>query len=176
MLAHLGFSVPVEEKEDLHNDISQQIDSIRLDDTATDKVGFGSVKEATDFPVDDGEDFFNNLPSPKIGTPKFTSTDGIGAGNSAPYPEEIKHEPDVLEESADPSFDDSVQHALVVGDYKGAVALCIAANKIADALVIAHVGGTSLWENTRDQYLKMSRSPYLKVAQSLNFLCCITFF
>jgi protein transport protein SEC31 len=53
---------------------------------------------------------------------------------------------------------------LVLGDYKEAVAQCITANKLADALVIAHVGGTSLWEKTRDQYLKMSSSPYLKVA------------
>ncbi|KAF2293722.1 hypothetical protein GH714_004326 [Hevea brasiliensis] len=166
MLTHLGFSVPVEGKEDVQNDISQQIDSIRLDDTTTDKVGYESVKEATVFSADDGEDFFNNLPSP-ADTPKFTSTNNIGAGNSAPYAEEIKQEPDVLEESADPSFDDSIQCALVVGDYKGAVAQCITANKIADALVIAHVGGTSLWENTRDQYLKMSRSPYLKIVSAM---------
>ena len=69
-----------------------------------------------------------------------------------------------VEESSDPSFDDSVQHALVVGDYNGAVMQCISANKWADALVIAHVGNASLWESTRDQYLKMVRSPYLKVA------------
>lgn len=176
MLTHLGFSVPVEEKDDVQNDISQQIDSVQLDDTTTDKVGYESVKEATVFSADDGEDFFNNLPSPKADTPKFTNSNNIGPGHSAPHAEEITQEPDGLEESADPSFDDSIQSALVVGDYKGAVAQCISANKIADALVIAHVGGTSLWENTRDQYLKMSRSPYLKVAQSLNFLCCITFF
>ncbi|KAJ9158851.1 hypothetical protein P3X46_024396 [Hevea brasiliensis] len=167
MLTHLGFSVPVEEKDVVQNDISQQIDSIRLDDTATDKVGYESVKEATVFSADDGEDFFNNLPSPKADTPKFTSINNIGAGHSASYAEEIKQEPDGLEESADPTFDDSIQSALVVGDYKGAVAQCISANKIADALVIAHVGGSSLWENTRDQYLKMSRSPYLKIVSAM---------
>ena len=37
------------------------------------------------------------------------------------------------------AFDDAVQSALIVGDYKGAVAQCISANKMADALVIAHV-------------------------------------
>ena len=55
-----------------------------------------------------------------------------------------------------PAFDDAVQSALIVGDYKGAVALCISANKMVDALVIAHVGGASLWESTRDQYFKIS--------------------
>ncbi|KAF2319665.1 hypothetical protein GH714_017905 [Hevea brasiliensis] len=139
MLTHLGFSVPVEEKDVVQNDISQQIDSIRLDDTATDKVGYESVKEATVFSADDGEDFFNNLPSPKADTPKFTSINNIGAGHSASYAEEIKQEPDGLEESADPTFDD----------------------------IIAHVGGSSLWENTRDQYLKMSRSPYLKIVSAM---------
>ncbi|KAK9036031.1 hypothetical protein V6N11_078052 [Hibiscus sabdariffa] len=75
---------------------------------------------------------------------------------------------DGLEESADTSLDDVVQRALVVGDYKGAVEQCIAAKKkMADALVIDHVGGVSLWESTRNQYLKMNRSPYLKVVSAM---------
>ena len=37
------------------------------------------------------------------------------------------------------AFDDAVQRALIVGDYKGAVAQCISANKMADVLVIANV-------------------------------------
>ncbi|EEF34442.1 nucleotide binding protein, putative [Ricinus communis] len=166
MLSHLGFSVPVEEKDALQDDISEQIDAVRLDDTATDKVGYESVREATVFSADDGEDFFNNLPSPKADTP-HKSSDNFGTGNSVPQAEEPKLEPDGVEESSDPSFDDSIQRALVVGDYKGAVAQCISANKMADALVIAHVGGTSLWESTRDQYLKMSRSPYLKIVSAM---------
>ena len=75
----------------------------------------------------------------------------------------MQQEPDGFEESTDPAFDDAVQSALIVGDYKGAVAQCISANKMADALVIANVGGASLWESTQDQYLKISRPPYLKV-------------
>lgn len=163
MLAHLGFNVPVEEKDAVQDDLSQEINAIRLDGTAADKLGYENVKEATIFSADDGEDFFNNLPSPKADAALLTSGDNVGLGISVPRAEEIQREPDGLEESADPSFDDSIQHALVVGDYQGAVAQCISANKMADALVIAHVGGTSLWEKTRDQYLKMSRSPYLKV-------------
>ena len=31
---------------------------------------------------------------------------------------------------------------------------------MADALVIAHAGGDSLWQSTQDQYLKISRAPY----------------
>ena len=69
-----------------------------------------------------------------------------------------------VEDSSDPTFDDNVQHALVVGDYNKAVLQCISTNKWVDALVIAHVGNASLLESTRDQYLKMVQSPYLKVS------------
>jgi len=67
------------------------------------------------------------------------------------------------EESSDPTFDDAIQRSLIVGDYKEAVAQCFSANKMADALVIAHVGGTELWESTRDKYIRMSNAPYMKV-------------
>ncbi|PPD84111.1 hypothetical protein GOBAR_DD18969 [Gossypium barbadense] len=141
LLMHLGFSPPAEEKDTVQNDLSQSVTDITLEE----KVSY--EKEATPFAADNGEDFFNNLPIP--------STDLT------------PQESDGLEESADPSFDDAVLRALVVGDYKGAVAQCIAANKMADALVIAHVGGTSLWESTCDQYLKMSHSPHLKVVSAM---------
>ncbi|KAJ6299438.1 hypothetical protein OIU76_020409 [Salix suchowensis] len=168
MLAHLGFSVPIEEKDaEQENGLNQQINAIRLDDTPTDKEGYENNKEATIFSADDGEDFFNNLPSPKADASSAPSGDNLDLGNSAPIVEEISQEPETLEESADPSFDDSIQRALVLGDYKGAVAQCISANKIADALVIAHAGGTSLWENTLDQYLKLSPSPYLKIVAAM---------
>ncbi|OMO66251.1 hypothetical protein CCACVL1_21240 [Corchorus capsularis] len=83
----------------------------------------------------------------------------------------IPQKSDGLHESVDPSFDDVVQRALVVGDYKGAVARCIAANKIADALVIAHVDGASLCDNTRDQYLK--NEPFTLPEGELNSFVCM---
>ncbi|KAI3827008.1 hypothetical protein L1987_01069 [Smallanthus sonchifolius] len=76
-------------------------------------------------------------------------------------------ENDLQDGIADNSFDDAIQRMLVVGDYKGAVAQCIAANMMADALVIAQVGGSSLWETTRDHYLKHNTSPYLKVIAAM---------
>ncbi|KAK3007132.1 hypothetical protein RJ639_016279 [Escallonia herrerae] len=87
--------------------------------------------------------------------------------DSIPSGEELQEEIGGQEDIADLSFDDAVQRALVVGDYKGAVAQCISVNRMADALVIANVGGSSLWESTRDQYFKMSRSPYLKVVSAM---------
>uniref|UniRef100_A0A2P2MNN0 Uncharacterized protein MANES_10G135100 n=1 Tax=Rhizophora mucronata TaxID=61149 RepID=A0A2P2MNN0_RHIMU len=162
LLAHLGFSVPVEQKYDLQDNLSEDISAVRLDDTAAAKVGYEVNKEPVQFVADDGEDFFNNLPSPKADIPVITASDN-GPEMSIPGSEEMQREVNGLDESADPSFDDAIQCALVVGDYNGAVEQCISANKMADALVIAHVGGTSLWEKTRDQFLKANQSPYLKI-------------
>lgn len=85
--------------------------------------------------------------------------------------EETKKMPEPEGESYDPTFDDAIQRSLIVGDYKGAVAQCLSANKMADVLVIAHVGGTELWESTRDKYMRMSNAPYMKVYQL--YLICL---
>ncbi|OMP00816.1 hypothetical protein COLO4_12328 [Corchorus olitorius] len=167
LLVHLGFSLPAEEKETVQDDLSQSVNDITLEDKVVEKVGYEVETQSTLFAADNGEDFFNNLPSPKADTPVSTAENNFAVESTVPSADPIPQESDGLEESADPSFDDAVQRALVVGDYKGAVAQCIAANKMADALVIAHVGGASLWDSTRDQYLKMSRSPYLKVVSAM---------
>lgn len=165
LLSHLGFSQPqpAEENSSVQNDVTQQVNDLGLDESKTIKTGLSGYQESALFATDNGEDFFNNLPSPKADTPVANSKDEV-IGDSV---SESHQEFDGQEESSDPSFDDAVQRALVVGDYKGAVAHCMSANRLADALVIAHVGGTSLWESTRDQYLKTSRSPYLKVRKYL---------
>ncbi|TYJ04678.1 hypothetical protein E1A91_A12G108400v1 [Gossypium mustelinum] len=167
LLMHLGFSLPAEEKGTVQDDLSRSLNDITLEDKVAEKVGHEVEKEATLFAADNGEDFFNNLPSPKTDTPVSPSGDNFAIESGVPSEELIPQESDGLEESVDQSFNDAVQRALVVGDYKGAVAQCIAANKMSDALVIAHVGGASLWESTCDQYLKISHSPYLKVISAM---------
>ncbi|KAG8363650.1 hypothetical protein BUALT_Bualt19G0044600 [Buddleja alternifolia] len=164
LLSHLGFTLPAEESDTVSNDISEQVNALGLDESMTSKEGFSENKESALFATDNGEDFFNNLPSPKADTPLSTSKNEFSNGGSV---KESQQEMNGQEESSNPSVDDDVQRALIVGDYKGAVALCISANRLADALVIAHVGGASLWEHTRDQYLKTSRSPYLKVVSAM---------
>ncbi|XP_023523553.1 protein transport protein SEC31 homolog B-like [Cucurbita pepo subsp. pepo] len=165
LLSHLGFSVSTE-SQDSQGEISQDVGALQLNDAAAaDNIGYGDGREATLFPSDNGEDFFNNLPSPKADTPLSTAGDNHAAEDTV-----AAEEPQVeegVEDNGVSSFADGVQRALVVGDYKGAVGLCVSANKMADALVIAHVGGGSLWENTRDQYLKMSHSPYLKIVSAM---------
>ncbi|KAG6677018.1 hypothetical protein I3843_14G006100 [Carya illinoinensis] len=167
LLGHLGFSVPTNEKESVQDALSQEVNALGLEDVVPEKVGSGDDKEATIFPTDNGEDFFNNIPSPKADTPLSTSHDNFAIPDAVDGLEQLQQEPDGVGESVDPAFNDGVQRALIVGDYKGAVAQCISANKMADALVIAHVGGASLWESTRDQYFRMSHSPYLKVVSAM---------
>ncbi|XP_027357033.1 protein transport protein SEC31 homolog B [Abrus precatorius] len=165
LLTHLGFNVPSETKDTV-DDLSQEVNALGLEDTNVDNVGHVATNETAIFSSDNGEDFFNNLPSPKADTPVSSSAGNFVVADNANGLEKIQDDEEV-EESNDPSFDDSVQRALVVGDYKGAVTQCISANKWADALVIAHVGSANLWESTRDQYLKMIRSPYLKIVSAM---------
>ncbi|KAL2461198.1 Protein transport protein SEC31B [Abeliophyllum distichum] len=164
LLSHLGFSLPAEQNNTLQNDISEQVNVLGLDENSENKEEFSGNKDSTLFATDNVEDFFNNLPSPKADIPLSTSVNEFVIGDSVKDPQQEMHGP---EESSDPSFEDAVQHALVVGDYKGAVAQCISANRWADALVIAHVGGSLLWERTCDQYLKTRHSPYLKVVSAM---------
>lgn len=166
LLTHLGFNLPVEAKDSTQDELSQELNGLGLQEKEADK-GNAGLKDSPIYPSD-GEDFFNNLPSPKADTPVSTSDNKFNAENSILGGEEaLQHQNDDHDENPDAVFEDAVQRALVVGDYTSAVAQCISANKIADALVISHVGGASLWESTRDQYLKTSHSPYLKVP-SLN--------
>ena len=149
LLAHLGFEPPQAPTVDSTDQLSQTLaDTLNLDHgTTTDNAD-------AQFLVYNGDDFFNNPQPPEASlAEEAISTNG----------EQIEQEMPGDAVPSDPSIDKSIQHALVVGDYKGAVNQCLAANRMADALVIAHAGGSALWESTRNQYLRKSISPYLKV-------------
>lgn len=166
LLSHLGFTPPPEETvATAENNIAEQLNSLGVSESESGAEALSGSKETVSYATDNGLDpmeFFNNL-SPKADTPLSASGNKFDAVASAPVEEESREEIEGQEDAADSSFDEAVQHSLVVGDYKGAVAQCISANRMADALVIAHVGGASLWETTRDQYLKSSNSSYLTV-------------
>lgn len=170
LLSHLGFSPLSEEKDTVDNSISEQVNALDLSRSEMTKDGDGISMATVTYATDNGEDFFNNLPSPKADTPVSTSESKFITGDSAPVEEGSQKQMEGQEDVADSSFDDAVQCSLVVGDYKGAVAQCISANRMADALVIAHAGGALLWESTRNKYLKTSHSPYLKVLISRLFV------
>jgi protein transport protein SEC31 len=150
LLAHLGFEPPQAPPASSPDELSQTLaDTLNLDHaTITDYAD-------AQFLTDNGDDFFNN-PQPS----EASLAEDLVSTNGQQTEQEMSG--DVV--PSDPSIDKSIQHALVVGDYKGAVNQCLSANRIADALVIAHAGGSALWESTRNHYLKNSISPYLKVS------------
>eukprot|EP01018_Ginkgo_biloba_P001782 Gb_38895 [translate_table: standard] len=180
LLAHLGFKVQSVENGESQETQSSKIDDIsheianrltlddRLIETKTEVDATVQLKHGQDvaFPQDNGEEFFDNLHSPKEDTSaslsgndfaveKETTTNGV----------EAEHEAEGSTEYSD--CDEAIQHSLVVGDYKGAVVQCLSANRMADALIIAHVGGGALWEKTRDEYLKKTNCSYLKVVSAM---------
>ncbi|KAL8171502.1 hypothetical protein V2J09_023306 [Rumex salicifolius] len=168
LLTHLGFSAPDEGKGDVQEDVVQQVNDLTVQENVDETASYPKDRENAAFSFDNGEDFFNNLSSPKADdTPVSSSVNHFASEETVLTEDHVQGESYVQEESTDPAFDEAVQRALVVGDYKGAVAQCLSANRIADALVIAHVGGPSLWESTRDQYLKKNNAPYLKVVSAM---------
>ena len=132
-------------------------------------------------PVDDGMDFFNEMDA-NGGVPKPPP-----APPAPPPPAPISEAPEVIaarkaaearaaamaaaaNEPAEimDASDAAVQRALVVGDYRGAVAACVAAGRHADALVLAHAGGAELWEETRAAHIAANVTrPYMRVASAI---------
>jgi len=177
LLEHLGFKVQSEENADVQDTHSSKFDDIgsemaktlTLDDKTEEDV-LPQLKGGQDvsIPQDNGEDFFDNLHSPKeevslshVGNDFVGEKDKDMVVNGA----EVEHETEGLTEYSD--WNEAIQHSLVVGDYKGAVLQCLSANRMADALIIAHLGGNSLWEKTRDEYLRKANSSYLKVVSAM---------
>ena len=64
---------------------------------------------------------------------------------------------------AAPPLDEAttLSRALLSGNLEAAVACCLRAGRMADALVLAASGGPDLWTATRDQYLASSSSPFM---------------
>ncbi|CAL9106090.1 unnamed protein product [Musa acuminata var. zebrina] len=150
LLSHLGFSIPDESTDITYDDLGKQLENT---------LGRDNNLLVEGEAIDNGEEFFNN---PQIVEDSLANED-----SSVPNGKEVQGEPEEPMGTHGASFDDTIQRALVVGDYKGAVLQCITANRMADALVIAHAGGPSLWESTRDQYLRNSLTPYLKVVSAM---------
>lgn len=156
LLCHLGFTIPDQSSNITADNLGKKVENtLTLDDSSL------FEGQPSPFAVDNGEEFFNN--------PQIIEERSTDEHNNVP---QVQSEPEEHTVAHDSSFDESIQRALVVGDYKGAVLQCIAANRMADALVIAHAGGSSLWESTRDQYLKNSLTPYLKVSMFRVIVFC----
>eukprot|EP00249_Psilotum_nudum_P022019 c28342_g1_i1 orf=734-3148(-) len=172
LLCHLGFAVKqseignLQEAQDNHEVCRAEVlEKLKLDDGAVennvDDSAFSSVPllAAHGDNTDDGSDFFNNLDTPKGNvSPQLGSTQVKESADSSSV-WEVEHEGDVDEDDSDRE----IQLALVVGDFKGAVEYCLSANRLADALVLAHVGGSELWAKALSECLKRNCRPYRKV-------------
>ncbi|AQK69937.1 Imidazole glycerol phosphate synthase hisHF chloroplastic [Zea mays] len=107
LLAHLGFEPPQAPPASSTNELSQILaDTLNIDHAAvTDNAD-------AQFLIDNGDDFFNNpQPSEASLAEESVSTNG----------QQIEQEVSGDAVPSDPSIDKSIQHALVVGDYKGEV-------------------------------------------------------
>jgi protein transport protein SEC31 len=187
LLTHFGFSAKPTENGDaspLEDDtlVNEELLKLSLNDNngppsedallPTPPV-ISMLEERTLESPDDVEDFFDKLETPP------TPTEGNGPLLETPSTEEkeeahvAEQEAGVVEvpvttteageEAADSESEAAIQRALVAGDFKAAVDHCLAANRMADALVIAGVGGATLWESTQNIYIQRTQKPYLKV-------------
>jgi protein transport protein SEC31 len=65
--------------------------------------------------------------------------------------------------------EDIVKRALLVGNFEAAVECCFQAGNLADAMVLASVGGTELWQKTQQRYFEEQKSkrPYLSLLKGI---------
>ena len=70
---------------------------------------------------------------------------------------------------AAPPVDDAttLSRAMLGGNLEAAVACCLRAGRMADALVLAASGGPELWTATRDEYLQSSRTPFMQTLSAI---------
>ena len=112
-------------------------------------------------PVEDNDAFFDNLgeaPPPQPAPPK-------PAPKSIPAPKQSA--PVVTKAPAPTAADFEIQRALIVGDYKAAVAACEKAERYADALILAAAGGPELWAEAQAAHIARVPRPYMQVAAAV---------
>ncbi|KAI5061484.1 hypothetical protein GOP47_0023989 [Adiantum capillus-veneris] len=174
LLSHLGFSLPQLE-ESKSEELANGADLLNSEVAGKLNVSngeVGAVGEVSDFIgaseldgqgeiVDDGADFFNTLSTPKGAvSPQLVPQVHKEAVAESLVLQKGEHEDEVVEED---DCEQALRRALVIADFKDAVRQCLSEDRMADALVLAHVGGTELWEETLAAYFKKHRRPYQKV-------------
>jgi Ni,Fe-hydrogenase III small subunit len=60
--------------------------------------------------------------------------------------------------------EDEIQKAIFVGNYEGAVDTCLKTGRLADALLIANIGGAELFKKTMHRYMRRNPRPYMAVS------------
>ena len=137
---------------------------------ATEGLGDLAINDGKAKPEDapaeggDGSDFFDNLP------------EKAGSVPPSPKPQENGVLRQGFQDKApglgqDEDLDESeieIQKAIFVGDYETAVAACLEKGRLADALVLASIGGTELWDATQREYMRRANLPYMKIVAAIS--------
>ncbi|MCO5588868.1 hypothetical protein L7F22_042828 [Adiantum nelumboides] len=173
LLSHLGFLPQSEEskREELANgvdllnaEVAEKLNisngDVGVGGEASGSIGASELDGQADI-VDDEADFFNNLSTPKGAiSPQLIPQVQKGAAAESLVLQKGEYEDEIVEED---DCEQALRRALVIADFKDAVRQCLSEDRVADALVLAHVGGTELWEETLTAYFKTHRRPYQKV-------------
>lgn len=132
-------------------------------------------------PAGQGADFFSSMAAGALRNPQL---DGIvprgevaassvaatvGSRASSVRSEAIKENNFRIYPSGEGDIDRLITQALVLGDFKSAVDLCLASERYADALLLAVRGGPELLASTQKAYFNRHTTsrPFLRVFQSI---------
>lgn len=133
-------------------------------------------------PTTPGTDFFSSLPTltPKSALPAYLHSTSsaheitsvaatMGSRPASVTSETIKRETFRIYPSGEDEGDRLITRALVLGDFKSAVELCLSSERWADAILLAVKGGGELLARTQKVYFeKMTLElPYLRLFQSI---------
>lgn len=64
-------------------------------------------------------------------------------------------------------LDRTITKAIIQGNFEGAVDLCVRADRLSDALLVAICGGEQLVARTQQLYFRQSQHPYLRVVSAI---------
>jgi hypothetical protein len=62
--------------------------------------------------------------------------------------------------------EEEIQRALFVGNYDAAVEACFKAGRMADALLVANIGGAELYKRAMGRYMRKQPRPYMQARRS----------
>lgn len=111
--------------------------------------------------------FFDNLGAQAAQTPTYAAGAAAAGrgGPSASMGQTLSiGDSGALEAEAEGETD--LQRQLFVGNHASAVATCLSHDRLADALVVAHVSNDpALWRSTLSRYMELCPQPYLRVIE-----------
>ena len=123
--------------------------------------------------VGDGADFFDDLDAepekPAVVEPEPAPASKTSA-EAKPTPAEngVSSPMDAPASSFSTTGEDDIQRNLIIGDYPAAASVAMKAGRIADALVVASIGGQDLWKKTLNEYMAMAHLPYMKLVSAIS--------